>query len=189
MSRDYKPKPNSGPKRGGSMFAGILIGFILGLAVALGIAWYINKMPSPFVSHEQPDEKQPAAPPAPQAATTPPDDKKPRFDFYKILPGQENPVTQRAASEPAPAAPSSPTTESYYLQAGSFQKKEDADNMKAKLAMIGLESEIQTGAGGESKYRVRIGPYPSENDLGKIRDELQQNGIASTTVKIKATGQ
>ncbi len=189
MSRDYKPKSNSGPKRGGSMFAGILIGFILGLAVALGIAWYINKMPSPFVSHEQPDEKQSAAPPAPQAATTPPDDKKPRFDFYKILPGQENPAARSAASEPATAAPATPTTESYYLQAGSFQKKEDADNMKAKLAMIGLESEIQTGAGNESKYRVRIGPYQSEDDLKKIRDELQQNGIASSTVKIKETGQ
>ena len=190
MSRDYKPrsKSSSGGGRGGSMFAGILIGFILGIGTALGVAWYINKMPSPFLSHEQVAQK-PAPLPAPQAATAPPEGK-PKFDFYNILPGKESGPAKVAPAATAPAAPSptTPASESYYLQAGAFQKKDEADNMKAKLAMIGLESEIQAGPGA-SKYRVRIGPYQNEEDLKKAQDELQQNGIASSVVKIKELGQ
>lgn len=199
MSRDYKSKTNSSPaaRRGGSMFAGILIGLILGLGIALGVAWYINKMPSPFLNRRSASaEKQPIAPPAPQAAIPqPPDEKtveKPRFDFYKILPGQDGPVTNNKPAPPAPAAPAvEATSDSYYLQAGSFQKKSDADNMKAKLAMLGMESDIQstTGSGNESRYRVRIGPYQTQIDLKKIQDDLQQNGITASIIKIKETSQ
>ena len=188
MSRDYKPKSNGRPARGGSMFAGILIGLILGIGISLGVAWYINKMPSPFVNRNEQTENQPAKipPPKPDSAQS---DNKPKFDFYKILPGQENPAPQNAApAEPAaPAAPAAPAVESYYLQAGAFQKREDADNMKAKLAMLGLESEIQTGSGADSKYRVRIGTYQNQDDLGKAQEELKQNGIAASVVKIKET--
>jgi cell division protein FtsN len=167
------------------MFAGIFIGFILGIGTALGVAWYINKMPSPFLSHDQAAQK-PAALPAPQAATAP--DVKPKFDFYSILPGKESSPAKVAPPAATPSAPATPISESYYLQAGAFQKKDEADNMKAKLAMIGLESEIQAGPGA-SKYRVRIGPYQNEQDMKKAQDELQQNGIASSVVKIKESGQ
>ena len=167
------------------MFAGILIGLILGIGISLGVAWYINKMPSPFVNrNEQSETPAKIPPPKPDAAQA---DNKPKFDFYKILPGQENPAPRGA--EPAISAPAAAATavESYYLQAGAFGKKEDADNMKAKLAMLGLESEIQGGA--DSKYRVRIGPYQNQGDLGKAQEELKQNDIAASVVKVKETGQ
>lgn len=187
MSRDYKAKAGARPARGGSMFAGILIGLILGIGISLGIAWYINKMPSPFVDHGQQAEIQPAKIPPPQLQPAQPEEK-PKFDFYKILPGQVNatPGTQQSSM---PAAQPVPSVESYYLQAGAFQKREEADNMKAKLAMLGLESDIQAGGGAASKYRVRVGPYQSEDDMKKIMDELQQNGIAASVVKIKETSQ
>lgn len=168
------------------MFAGIFIGFILGIGTALGVAWYINKMPSPFLNHEQATQK-PAALPAPQTATAPAD-VKPKFDFYNILPGKESGPTKAAPPAAKTAVPAATVSESYYLQAGAFQKKDEADNMKAKLAMVGLESEIQAGPGA-SKYRVRIGPYQNAQDLKKAQDELQQNGIASSVVKIKESGQ
>ncbi|HQT26052.1 MAG TPA: SPOR domain-containing protein [Burkholderiales bacterium] len=187
MSRDYKSNPNAKPARGGSMFAGILIGLILGIGISLGVAWYINKLPSPFVIHGQQAEAKPGNIPPPDVNSG--DATKPKFDFYKILPGQE----PASANKPAPPEtasnpPSTPAVESYYLQAGAFQKKDDADNMKAKLAMIGLESEIQ-GGGAESKYRVRIGPYQSQEEMNKTKDELRQNGIAVSIVKVKETNQ
>lgn len=174
------------------MFAGILIGLILGITIALGVAWYINKMPSPFVIHGQQAATKPAPIPPPQVETLD-TGSKPKFDFYKILPGQEPSTVNPGKAEPStpasPAAPSAPAVESYYLQAGAFQKKEDADNMKAKLAMLGLESDIQIGSGEESKYRVRIGPYQNQDDLKKTKDDLKQNGITSSVVKIKETSQ
>src|SRR5688572_10298901 len=98
MSKDYKrPDP---PARGGgsSLLIGILIGLVLGLVIALGVAWYINKMPSPFLDRP-PTKSEPAkgAPPAPKAQekTAKATEAKPRFDFYKILPGTEEPATDQ----------------------------------------------------------------------------------------------
>ena len=55
MSKDYKSMDRKLRHRdnGGSMFIGILIGLVLGLAIALGVAWYINKMPSPFQQRDK----------------------------------------------------------------------------------------------------------------------------------------
>src|SRR5688572_18662407 len=99
MSKDYKrPEP---PARGSgsSLLIGILIGLVLGLVIALGVAWYINKMPSPFLDRP-PTKGEPvkgAAPPAPKSQEKPAkaSEAKPRFDFYKILPGSEEPATDQ----------------------------------------------------------------------------------------------
>src|SRR3954463_14262217 len=103
MSKDYKgsnrnsPKPKGGA---GSLMIGILIGLMLGLGISLAVAWYINKTPTPFQNRTGPSGKGDA--PKSAATETPKsDDKttkadsKPRFDFYKILPGSEEPVTDQ----------------------------------------------------------------------------------------------
>ncbi len=204
MSRDYKQK-SSGSRsgRGGSMFAGILIGLILGVGVSIGAAWYINKLPSPFVNTNSTRPATPDLPPAQVAAVPQPpenhDSDKPKFDFYKILPDQQAPAVPPAqaaqATQPAPARPAeivqktpavvakapAPAPRSYFVQAGSFHSRDDADNMKAKLAMIGLESSIDAGA--DSTYRVRIGPFANQGDIDKAQQNLRQNGIPSTVVK------
>src|SRR3954470_12550334 len=100
MSRDYKaaPRARGGRKSGSSLLLGILVGLVLGLGIALGVAWYINKVPSPFSNRVTPPtppapvgkSESPRTPP-PQTAKvedkTPKAEDKPRFDFYKILPG------------------------------------------------------------------------------------------------------
>src|SRR5688572_2459418 len=101
MSKDYKGTDRrSGARRNGSsLLAGILIGLILGLAVALGVAWYINKMPSPFATRTMPPSKSDmkAAPPTSSSSKGEDQatDAKPRFDFYKILPGAEEPAADK----------------------------------------------------------------------------------------------
>src|SRR5688500_20169184 len=94
MSKDYKAAGlrTTGRGSGSSLLAGILIGLVLGLGIALGVAWYINKMPSPFSSQRVPRTEAPKGPP-PQTAKV--DDKaakteeKPRFEFDKILRGED----------------------------------------------------------------------------------------------------
>ena len=53
MSRDYKPNRHASrdrePASGGGAFKGILYGLILGLAIAAAVAWWFNRMPSPFI--------------------------------------------------------------------------------------------------------------------------------------------
>lgn len=193
MSRDYKPRSANGSGgggggRAGALFLGIFIGLILGLVIALAVAWYVNKMPNPFVPSGKPADNG-AARLEPQKPAVPSDDKqaktdKPRFDFYKILPGKEEPATEQEVKQAAqkPAA-----QETFFLQAGAFQSASDADNLKARLALIGMEASIQTAAIPDRGvwHRVRLGPYGRMDELDRARTILKQNGIDATLIKVR----
>lgn len=188
MSRDYKGSERKGGSRsgGGSLFIGILIGLVLGLGIALGVAWYINKMPNPFQQKPPAAKSDPAktADPAktPEKGGKPAAEAKPRFDFYKILPGVEEPATDQQLRDAKGAA-----KESFYLQAGAFQNAPDADNLKARLALLGMQASIQTTTLPERGvwHRVRIGPYSSVEELNRTRDTLKKNGIDTTLIKVR----
>ena len=199
MSRDYKaaPRARGGRKSGSSLLVGILVGLVLGLGIALGVAWYINKMPSPFSNRVTPPT--PAAPvgksdtariPPSQTAKveekTPKAEDKPRFDFYKILPGSEEATPEKPAKESGKGSTGT-GKEAFFLQAGSFQNAPDADNLKARLALLGVEASIETTSLPDKGvwHRVRIGPYTSVEELNRTRDTLKQNGVQTTLVKAR----
>ena len=112
---------------------------------------------------------------------------KPRFDFYKILPGIEEPVTESDLKQ----SQSKGNKDQYYLQAGAFQSEAEADNMKAKLALIGVEASIQTATLPDKGvwHRVRVGPFNNVDELNKARTSLAQNGIQSSLVKVREDSQ
>jgi cell division protein FtsN len=188
VSRDYKPRQTS--KSGGALLLGLFIGFLLGLAVAAAIAVYFFRTPVPFLNKSKPPEK---AAPVGQALAAPkgaaPEGTKPRFDFYRILPGQEETVTREQLKEAAQnqAKSAAPGNELYFLQAGSFQNPADADNLKAKLALLGFEASMESTNLAEKGvwYRVRLGPYARVDDLDRVRSQLAQNGIDASLVKIR----
>jgi cell division protein FtsN len=189
MSKDYKrPEP---PARGGgsSLLIGILIGLVLGLVIALGVAWYINKMPSPFLDRPAKSEPAKAAPPAPNAQdkTARAPESKPRFDFYKILPGNEEPATDQQVRDAQKKKSTPGARETFFLQAGAFQNAPDADNLKARLALIGVEATIQTTTLPDKGvwHRVRVGPYTNVEALNRTRDNLRQNGVETALIKVR----
>jgi cell division protein FtsN len=196
MSKDYKgsTRNNAGGKGGsGSLLVGILIGLLLGLGISLAVAWYLNKMPTPFQSRSAQTPKGDA-----QNGSVPDGAKgsdknakiesKPRFDFYKILPGSEEPVTDQQFRE-AQQKPSAQAKEAFFLQAGAFQNAPDADNLKARLALMGMEATVQTTTLPDKGvwYRVRVGPYTTVDDLNRARDSLKQGGIDTTLIKVRET--
>jgi len=191
MSRDYKPRQTSPKgKNGGGLLLGLFIGFLLGLGTAAAIAIYFFKTPVPFIGKTKPPEK--SAPVLPEASRQgKSDDGKPRFDFYRILPGQEEPVTDQQIKQAAQAAAKSgaPSKDVYILQAGAFQNPADADNLKARLAMLGLEASVEpTNLPDKGVwYRVRLGPYASVEDINRVRSQLSQNDVEASVVKIKDT--
>jgi cell division protein FtsN len=194
MSRDYKrtDRPHGGRRNGSSLLVGILIGLVLGLCVALAVAWYINKMPSPFASRVAPPAKNdvPKALPPQGTRTDEPkakSEEKARFDFYKILPGAEEPKSEKQPRETPQASPPA-GREAFMLQAGAFQNAADADNLKARLALLGFEATIETSAVADKKgtwHRVRVGPYTSVAELNRTRDTLNQNGVPTTLIKLR----
>ncbi|MDV6341862.1 SPOR domain-containing protein [Nitrosomonas sp. Is24] len=272
MSRDYKTrKPTkSTPEKGGSAFFGGFVGYALGLASAIGIWLYLNYIPSPFLPADkvagssEKNQTQPAVetPKAAEKPATPEPlavvEEKPRFDFYKILPGIEEPeidqdfkraaeppaqpkiaaktpennkpaeivpqpvpprltvtlpvtppppqqmaaVPQRALPAEQPKQPPQPqqqppvtpqtkapaaAKEKIFLQAGSFRKNDEAENMKARLAMLGVFASVQPIDLAEKGtwYRVRIGPFNSKTDSDQTSASLRENGIETQFVKLQ----
>lgn len=185
MTRDYKGSQRKGG--GGSLLLGVLIGLVLGLGIALGVAWYLNRSPSPFLSRGAATAK----PPAPKSADDEKSgaktaDTKPRFDFYKILPGVEEPATDQQLKD-AQKASVAASKEAFFLQAGAFQNAPDADNLKARLALLGVQASVQTTTLPDKGvwHRVRIGPYTSVEELNRTRETLKQNGMQTTLIKVR----
>lgn len=198
MSKDYKAtNRKAGNEKGGtgSLLIGILIGLVLGLGVALAVAWYVNKMPTPFLNRSLPPPKgmpEKSATPAPSR----PEEKvgktaeaKPRFDFYKILPGSEEPVSEQQFKDAQQKASTTRSTETFFLQAGAFQNAPDAENLKARLALLGMEASVQTTTLPDKGvwHRVRVGPYSGVEDLNRARDTLKQNGIDTSLIRVRET--
>jgi cell division protein FtsN len=186
--------PATRKRSSGGFMLGVFVGLVIGLGVSLGIAFYLNKTPVPFLAAKpkQP-EKGDAAKPGPIAglphsAPAAPAEK-PKFDFYKILPGQEETVSEKELRERMKAARSQQNVpkDVYFIQAGSFQNPADADNQKARLAILGFESSVEPANLPDKGtwYRVRMGPYNKLDEINRIRQALAQNGIDASLVKIK----
>jgi cell division protein FtsN len=126
-------------------------------------------------------EEEVAPPPAPAqrpAAATRPEVQQPA------------PATPTAAvpATPAPAAtaPAS-TTETWLLQAGSFRNGEQAERLRAQLALLGLQTSIQkvTINNKDTYHRVRVGPFHDTGSLNQARSRLSKQGIESSVIKIR----
>ena len=190
--------PASRKRSGGGFLLGIFVGVIVGLAVSLGIAFYLNKTPIPFLVQKpkqaEKDGQPPAKPPPiaglPQGSPAPaPGAEKPKFDFYKILPGSEETGSHKELRERMRASrgQQNAAKDVYFIQAGSFQNPADADNQKARLAILGFESSVEPANLPDKGtwYRVRLGPYTRIEEINKVRQALAQNGVDANLVKIK----
>jgi cell division protein FtsN len=188
--------PATRKRSAGGFLFGLFTGVVIGLAVSLAIAFYLNRSPVPFITAKpKPAEKDAGKAPAiaglPQTATAPTTaPEKPKFDFYKILPGAEEPVTERELRErlrASKAGQQDVSKDVYFIQAGSFQNPADADNQKARLAILGFESSVEPANLPDKGtwYRVRMGPYSKLDEINRIRQSLAQNGIEANLVKLK----
>ena len=110
----------------------------------------------------------------------------PQFDFYTILPEKEvivpdHEINTRAREERVGQA----KTASYFLQAGSFKDFKDADSLRAKLALMGIESKVEKAKVGNVVWnRVKLGPYTQMTSVSTIRGRLRENGIDVIVMEI-----
>src|SRR3974390_63723 len=101
-SRSNARRNPATPRAGASRRAGaggtllvVFIGIVLGLGLAAGVAFYVMKSGNPYQAGPASREpsKDTAKPGKPDSTAT----DKSRFDFYKILPGAEEPKVQGKA--------------------------------------------------------------------------------------------
>lgn len=100
------------------------------------------------------------------------------------------PATVATAPAPAPATTATPPAAAaadgsrYLLQAGAFQASGQAEELKARLAMMGLSARVEPAEiNGKTVYRVRMGPYGSAGDLADAKRKLASSGVSAMAIK------
>ena len=204
MSRDYKPSPerSKNTSKGNPLFTGLLIGILMGVAASLGVVMFIKGGESPFaqqtsnevtksVSEKMQDKAIADQANADVAAEAGADGTQNRFDFYTILPGSESKVSAEEEIKIKDDAPEPALQISYYLQVGAFQTGEEADNMKAKLALQGFEAVVQTATTADKAiwHRVRVGPLTNLDQINKTKNDLLKNGFKADLIKVNLENQ
>ncbi len=103
----------------------------------------------------------------------------PRFDFYNILPSKELVIPDYEIKTRTREERSGKTKATkYILQAGSFKDSREANQLRAKLALMGIESVVEkTKVGSVTWSRVRLGPYARMSSVSTIQTRLKRNGV------------
>ncbi|MGB0237366.1 MAG: SPOR domain-containing protein [Cycloclasticus sp.] len=192
MPRDYKHRVNNHKTRQTKnnipgywwLITGLLIG---GFAMFLSDLKDTTSKPTasvqpPNVQHETRDVKKPT-----QAPIKPIEDDKPRFDFYQILPDMEIVIPEHEIEERRRLEGTGKSKAgTFIIQVGSFRKASQADTLKARLALLGIESVVQkVDQNGSIWHRVKSGPYTSFRMVDKIQNRLRHNHIDSIAIKLK----
>jgi cell division septation protein DedD len=175
----------------GSALSNFVLGMVAGLGVALVVALFITRTELPF-SGENTQGSELKVRPTP--GNTTPDPNKAIYNKANAdaAPPQEEglptAVIDQSTSPPAPISPGTsvqPTAQiQYFLQLGSFRNRDDAEQLKAQLAMSGTESETSVAmVNGVQVNRVRVGPFNSANDAYKARAPLTKSGFEAAVVK------
>lgn len=183
-------KRRANGRRGGHGASGAVLVMAFVLAGAAAVAWYYRAdlgLGATVGSEPAPAEK-PAEKPAPAKAAAPeppPADESGRFEFYDMLPDAEVEVAEQPKTPGSSQPPLVSVPGTYVVQAGAFPNFAEADKVKARLALLGIASEIQAAdANGKRFHRVRIGPLDDLDDLNRLRARLRQNGIEYLVIPI-----
>lgn len=179
VARDYKR--NRGRREGFSGWTGLFIGLVSGLSI--GIALYLFDPRDPGVPDATIEAGNPAEPAS--ASESAAEEPAERYDFYQMLPNFEVVVPEKEVVLPRDAPESAEKKGAYVLQAGSYRKFEDADRVRAQLALQGIVSNVQRVAiDSDTWHRVRIGPITDSAELERVRTRLKEAEVDFLVVRV-----
>ncbi|MEH6567232.1 MAG: SPOR domain-containing protein [Halopseudomonas sp.] len=153
---------------------------VSGLVIGLFVAFLFQLEPGHDNVKRSPTPPKPTNAPAKAA---PP--QQPTYDFYTLLPESEVIVpenTGKVETPPEPEKTDAATADSavrYYLQAGSFKQKADADKVRAQILLLGLDVRLESAKlnDGQTWHRVQVGPFQSKDSLTQAQSTLSGNGF------------
>lgn len=175
VSRDYKrSKARREPFSG---WTGLLLGFIAGFAV--GLALYF------FDPRSAPQNGGAAVPEPASARESTGDEPADQYDYYNMLPKAEVVVPEREAVVGRRPAGPVEKAGSYALQVGSYRDFNEADRVRAQLALQGIESKVQrVSVDNDTWHRVRVGPISDLAELNRIRDRLREADMDYLVIRV-----
>lgn len=191
----------------GGFALGLIVGLLVGLALALAVALYVTKVPVPFIDKvpqrpagqdaaeaERAKRWDPNAPlsgkppvRADTPASAPASVPSPGGVARPAPPEARDPATilSGQASAPAPAA-SAAEPFRYFVQVGAYSRQDDAEQQRARLAMLGFAARIsEREQAGRTVYRVRLGPFDRKELADAAQERLRSSDIESALVRVE----
>lgn len=153
---------------------GALVMFLMRLS-ELDPANYVKWMESPQ-----------AAAPVREIEVKPEESSERRFDFYNMLRKTEVPITVT----PAERQPDTEPEMDYLLQVASFRSAADANEVRAELMLLNLNTWIeksQSQSSGETWHRVIVGPFTSRSKMASAKQTLLSNRYEALMLKRQRT--
>jgi cell division protein FtsN len=185
-ARDYRTRRD---KPGGlSGWMGLVCGLAMGLGVA-GIVYIKDHRPdAPVARTGKADKKKSRGNEPPDAETGDSGAEEPAksYAFYDMLPKFEVVVPEKD-KDVRPDIKSVPETRrgTYVLQAGSYKNFADADRVRAKLALQGVESKVQkVSVDNDTWHRIRIGPISKLDELNRLRQILRKADVDVLVIRV-----
>lgn len=203
-------------QRGGfamGLIVGLLIGLALALAVALYVTKvpvpFVNKVPQRTAEQDAAEVERnknwdpngplanrpasrsasgavPALTPAP--AVPAPVPAPVAVAPGASVPAARDPAAILAGQTPAPRVLPTAAADPflYFVQAGAFSRPDEAEQQRARLAMMGYEAKVtEREQGGKTMYRVRIGPFDRKGEADGAKDKLAGAGVESALVRVQ----
>ncbi|HKJ18336.1 MAG TPA: SPOR domain-containing protein [Xanthomonadales bacterium] len=163
-----------------------------GLFIGLGLSWFLfSKGYFPYTDRPQREQSGPitidgSEPLVDDLETEEPE--RDRYDFFTVLPEMEVVVPEQELNvRSQPESVENPAVDGgtqYLLQVGSFRSNDDADQMKARLALLGFVAQVQSVTVNDATWhRVRVGPVSGARAAEDLRGQLTQNGIDSLVLE------
>lgn len=182
MPQDYikraKPRPKNprgaakkaSPKNKASASASInpiaVLATVVTLCLVAGFVYFLNQV-SGRGDESTPVEMQSPQTEAEETVLPPPPEK--RWDYPDDLADpDEVTVKEFEVEQKGP----------YQMQCGSFRTQAQADSLRAKIAFVGIESDVRRVEGTNGVwYKVVLGPYERKRLAESDRHKLKNNGM------------
>jgi cell division protein FtsN len=158
----------------GGTLVGLFVGIALGLGLAAGVAYYLLKAGNPYQSSVATNAREPAKDAARPGKSEPPAAEKPRFDFYKILPGIEEPRTLPKAAERS-AGDKATAERALMPDKGTARGEERPAAAPDLSAEKSAEPAPRAPKSGE-RFWLQAGSFASEGDAENLKAQLALSG-------------
>jgi len=181
VAQDFAKKKNTSPRKGPSGsgipdWVWLLTGAVTGAFIMF--LFYLSGLTPQKLN----DNK--AAQNTPDKTADVQNADKPTFEFYDSL--KNNEIIPPGDSKKHSTDSSTSPGASYLLQVGSFPKLQDADALKAKLILEGLDTNIQPfNKNGQIYNRVLVGPFTDQNKMNQAKATLAQHNITPIVLQKK----
>ena len=190
----------------------MVMGLLVGLFVVFLV--YLDKIPNKDSGQTTSSNQEKSKPSSKQNGAKKSSPPKHQFDFYTVLPDRkveivdenDNRAAKKTISSKESKASNSQQIKNqlseeqrknkektasaqppslYQLQVGAFKELSKADAMKARLAFLGVESNIQVmQSNGQKLYRVRVGPSTDSQKIERIKEQLKAQNINTFVQKL-----